>query len=69
MMTNSDNMITQQSTSNVIIKTNKLFHSWAMSKQRKKTKITINNGDGETTPLQWEKKTRRDSMTRSNNEE
>ena len=36
---------------------------------KKRQKITINNGDGDTTPLCWEKKTLYDWMTRSNNEE
>ena len=50
-----DNMISQQNSSDVSSDPNEWSHSWAMRKQKKNQKITVNKGDGETTPLCWEK--------------
>ena len=49
-----DNMIAQQSSSYVSSDLNEWSHSWAMRKPQKK-RLTINNGDVETSPLCWEK--------------
>ena len=48
-------MLTQHSTSNVIRDTNKWLHLSMGRYQRKIQNITINNSDGETTLLCWEK--------------
>ena len=61
-------MIPWKSTSDVISNPNAWFQSSAKKTRRKMIKITINNGDSDTTPLCWEKKTHFDWMTRSNNE-
>ena len=46
-----DNMIAQQSSSDVSSNPNVCSHSWLMRKPKKNKEITINNSDGETTPL------------------
>ena len=50
-----NNIIAQQSSSYVISDLSEWSHSWAMRKQKKNQKITINNVDGETIPLCREK--------------
>ena len=56
MMMYSDNMIAQKVTSSVISDTNKWSHSSVGKNHKKIQSITINNGDGEMTPLCLEKK-------------
>ena len=63
-----NNIINQQSSSDESSDLNEWSHTWAMSKPKKLKLKKINNGDGETTPLCWEKKNHRDRMTRSKNE-
>ena len=48
-------MIAQKRSLDVSSDPNEWSHSWTMRKPPKKTKITINNIGGETTPLCWEK--------------
>ena len=46
-----NNIIANKSSSDVSSNPNERSHSWEMRKPKK----TINDGDGETTPLCWEK--------------
>ena len=51
-----ENMIDQKSILYVSSYPSGWSHSWAMRKPKKNQKITINNVDGEKTPLCWDKK-------------
>ena len=46
-----ENIFAQQSSSDVSSDPNEWSHSWATGKPKNPIKITINNGDSETTPL------------------
>ena len=59
IMIYGDNTITQQISSNLSSDPNKWLHSWAMREPIKITKKTVDNGDGETSPFLWEKKSHR----------
>ena len=52
---NGKNMIAQQTSSDISSDPNEWSHSWAIRGKKINKSIKINNDDGETTPLCWEK--------------